>query len=99
MADERQPGFDDVPTLKEQGIDFSLGAWRGYGAPAGTPDCVMDVLDEALGNVAESPEFVEVMENTNSAITYMDAAETAEYWQQQDEYMAELIDQMGIATN
>jgi len=29
MAEERNPVFPDVPTLKEEGVDWTLGAWRG----------------------------------------------------------------------
>ena len=36
MAAERNPGFKDVPTLKEaMGIDYTTGAWRGFAAPKG----------------------------------------------------------------
>jgi len=37
MVAERDPKFPDVPTLKEMGIDWSCGVWRGIAAPAGTP--------------------------------------------------------------
>ena len=46
MADQRLKAFDKVPTLKERGIDVSLGAWRGLGAPKGTPKEVIDVLKD-----------------------------------------------------
>ncbi|MEM7655770.1 MAG: tripartite tricarboxylate transporter substrate binding protein, partial [Bacteroidota bacterium] len=35
MAEERLPAFPKVPTLTEQGIDWQLGGWVGFGAPAG----------------------------------------------------------------
>ena len=37
MADQRSPGYEDVPTFRELGSDWSLQAWRGIGLPAGTP--------------------------------------------------------------
>ncbi|MGY1916139.1 tripartite tricarboxylate transporter substrate binding protein [Blastococcus sp. SYSU DS0973] len=99
MADEREEGFPDVPTLTEQGVDFTHSVWRGVGGPAGLPDCVVETLDGAVATTVESQEFIDFMANTNSAITYMDAAETAEFWEEQDQAMAELIDQMGIGTS
>jgi hypothetical protein len=38
MSDKRSAILPDVPTLKEKGIDLSIGTWRAIGAPAGTPD-------------------------------------------------------------
>ena len=38
MADSRVPAYGDVPTLREQGTDWSMGGWRGVGVPSGTPD-------------------------------------------------------------
>lgn len=40
MSDERSPSFPDVPTLKEQGIDFSLTNWFSLCAPRGLPEDV-----------------------------------------------------------
>lgn len=31
MSDGRVPGFESVPTLKERGVDLSIGTWRGLG--------------------------------------------------------------------
>ena len=47
MSDKRLKGFDTVPTLKERGIDLSIGTWRGLAAPKGTPADVLAVLAEA----------------------------------------------------
>ncbi|MEX2519954.1 MAG: tripartite tricarboxylate transporter substrate binding protein [Paracoccaceae bacterium] len=41
MSDERSPAFPDVPTLKEQGVDFSLNNWFSLCAPAGLPEEAM----------------------------------------------------------
>lgn len=51
MSDERVPGFLDVPTLKEQGIDWSMGGWRGIGVPKGTPQEIVDKLSTALHRI------------------------------------------------
>ncbi len=42
MADERLGIAPEVPTLKEQGIDWSLGGWVAVGDPAGLPDAIRD---------------------------------------------------------
>lgn len=37
MADERSPAFPELPTLKENGIDWSMSNWFSLCAPAGLP--------------------------------------------------------------
>lgn len=61
MADSRNPSFPNVPTLKESGINWSAGTWRGYAVPAGTPQEVVDVLYKGFSKVAESEGFKDFM--------------------------------------
>ena len=51
MSPERVAGFEDVPTLKEQGIDWSMTAWRGLAVPKGTPQPIVDKLVAALERI------------------------------------------------
>lgn len=47
MSDERSPAFPDVPTLKENGIDWSLTNWFSLCAPKGLPDDVKAKVEAA----------------------------------------------------
>lgn len=47
-SEERVPALPDAPTFKEQGYDIVGGAYRGVAAPAGTPDEIITVLEEAF---------------------------------------------------
>ncbi len=51
MTDERVESYPDVPTLKEQGIDWSIGGWRGLGVPKGTPPEAVEKLSQALERI------------------------------------------------
>ena len=42
MADQRLKNFDKVPTLKEKGIDLSIGTWRGIAGPKNMPPEVVN---------------------------------------------------------
>jgi tripartite-type tricarboxylate transporter receptor subunit TctC len=68
MAEQRHPVFPAVPTFKESGADWSMGAWRGIGAPHGTSRAVLDVLVPALRRVAESEEYRTTMTNAGHGI-------------------------------
>ncbi len=43
----RLKGLPDVPTLKEKGIDYVRYGWLGICAPKGTPQPVIDLLQQA----------------------------------------------------
>ncbi|HLH97476.1 MAG TPA: tripartite tricarboxylate transporter substrate binding protein [Xanthobacteraceae bacterium] len=46
---QRWPDLPDVPTLVESGFpDFTVDAWTGVVAPAGTPDAVVATLNRAI---------------------------------------------------
>ena len=60
MSDTPAPGYEDVPTFKSQGIDWSLGGWRGLGLPLETPDEVVDVLLPALRRIMKGETLITV---------------------------------------
>lgn len=68
MAEERNPQFSNVPTIKEQGIDFSYGTWRGFALPLETPDNRVVYLQTQLLDVVESEDFEEFMANNGFGI-------------------------------
>ena len=60
---ERFPGFPDVPTLKEQGIDMAEAVDRGVAVPPGTPEPVIKKLESVFIEVAKMPEVQAEMRN------------------------------------
>lgn len=65
MADHRVKGFESVPTLKERGIDLSIGTWRGIAAPRGTPQPVLDTLSGAFQKASAEASFKKFMADQN----------------------------------
>ena len=61
FTDERVPGFEDIPTAKEQGIDIVSVNWRGLYVPKGIADDDYRKWSDALAKVAASPEWAEAM--------------------------------------
>ena len=91
MSDERLPGFPDIPTLKEQGVDWSAGTWRGFGVPKGTPKEVIEVLETALAKVAGSEEFKRFMAQTGFGIYVRGSEEFREYMREQNDTWSEVL--------
>ncbi len=54
---QRWPQLPDVPTLVESGFaDFTVDAWTGVVAPAGTPAAIVDLLNRTVNESLASPE-------------------------------------------
>ncbi|MBL3538521.1 tripartite tricarboxylate transporter substrate binding protein [Aminivibrio sp.] len=84
MADSRDPAFPDVPTLKESGIDWSAGTWRGFAVPKGTPAEVIDVLYNAMKKITDSDEYKEFMGKNGFGVMIRGPKEFAEFVRRQD---------------
>ncbi|WP_022953546.1 Bug family tripartite tricarboxylate transporter substrate binding protein [Leucothrix mucor] len=61
LSEERIPGFDDIPTAKEQGYDVVAVNWRGMYIPKGVSDDTFNLWADRLKKVAESDEWKESM--------------------------------------
>ncbi|MDR5694520.1 MAG: tripartite tricarboxylate transporter substrate binding protein [Armatimonadota bacterium] len=97
MAEKRDPMFPDVPTLKELGINWSLGAWRGIAVPKFTTTTAVTVLEKALAKVVENPEFKEFMRKNGFGILYKPAKEFGKFMEEQDRLMGQLMKEVGLA--
>jgi tripartite-type tricarboxylate transporter receptor subunit TctC len=98
MADNRMEAFPDVPTLKEAaGLDWTLGAWRGFVGPKGLPQEVVDKLVPAFKKVVQDKEFVEFMNNRGFGIVYKPPAEFVSFMEASDANLGKVMKEVGIA--
>jgi tripartite-type tricarboxylate transporter receptor subunit TctC len=97
MADKRDPAFKDVPTLKELGINWTMGAWRGIAAPKGTPPEIVAVLEKALEKVVRTKEYNDFMNAGPFGILWSPAAEFGKFMAEQDATMGVLMKEAGVA--
>lgn len=63
---ERLKAAPDVPTLREQGIDFVRFGWLGICAGAGTPPAVISLLNRHIATIVASAEYQAVTEKAGS---------------------------------
>lgn len=54
---ERIPGYEDVPTLIEEGIDAQLAQFRGVVMPKDVPQEAVEYMEEVLRKLSESEEW------------------------------------------
>ncbi len=96
MAEKRDPAFPSVPTLKELGINWTMGAWRGIALPKGTSPEIVAVYERAIARIVKSREFVEFMKNGPFAVLYKGSADFAKFLAEQDELMGVLMKEAGV---
>ncbi|MEI8152704.1 MAG: tripartite tricarboxylate transporter substrate binding protein, partial [Hyphomicrobiales bacterium] len=53
---KRSPAAPDIPTLKEAGVPADTIFWQGLFAPAGTPDAIVNRLNQVSNEIAASAE-------------------------------------------
>ncbi|MEQ8356126.1 MAG: tripartite tricarboxylate transporter substrate-binding protein [Kiloniellaceae bacterium] len=61
LTEERVPGFEDIPTAREQGYDVVAVNWRGLYVPKNISDADFEAWAAKLKAVAESAEWKEAM--------------------------------------
>lgn len=71
---QRFAPFNDLPTLKESGIDVEFYIWTSLLAPAKTPPAVLKTLMDAVRQVVQDPEFRAAISKSNTNLAYLDGA-------------------------
>lgn len=61
LTEERVPGFEEIPTAKEQGYDVVAVNWRGLYIPKNVSDETFNMWAGRLQQVADSAEWKEAM--------------------------------------
>ncbi len=65
----RSPKLPDVPTVKELGLPFATTFWNGLFAPRGTPQEVVNILNQALNQILAEPETMSWLASVGAEIT------------------------------
>ena len=58
----RSAVLPDVPTAREQGLDFDVSTWQGLFLPKGVPEPIVHRLNHALGTALDMPSVRERFE-------------------------------------
>ncbi|MFB0507388.1 MAG: tripartite tricarboxylate transporter substrate binding protein [Thermodesulfobacteriota bacterium] len=91
FSDKRMKEFPDVPTAKEQGVDFSLAQWRGVAVPKGTPADRVKVLHDAFKATMEDPDLQQRAKKAGIYLEYKGTEDFRRYIAEQDKFYKKLI--------
>jgi tripartite-type tricarboxylate transporter receptor subunit TctC len=91
FSETRMPDFQNVPTVREQGINFTMSQWRGLAAPKGTPPQIIKVLHDAFKRGMEDAGFVKNAADMSVALAYLGPADFAKLMAADHERYAKLV--------
>jgi tripartite-type tricarboxylate transporter receptor subunit TctC len=97
MSEQRLAEFPDVPTAKEQGVDWVAVGWRGLALPKGTPPELIDRLADACRGIAESEEYGEFMKKGGYSIQVRLKDDFREFLAEQDAIWKQVVEAAGYA--
>lgn len=73
---ERLSALPNVPTVRENGVDFDLEAWIGYFVRAGTPEPIVARLRSDFDKVLAMPEIASGLQKRGYRMVRLSAKET-----------------------
>lgn len=95
---QRFPGaFSTVPTWKEQGADFTFGAWRSIFAPKGLTPQQLAYWEGVLRKSTEAPEWKEELEKNIWSDVFTGSAQFTKDLEQDYASMRAVLVDLGLA--
>jgi putative tricarboxylic transport membrane protein len=95
---KRFPGaFAEVPTWKEQGADFTFGAWRSMFAPKGITPQQLAYWEGVLRKATEAPEWKEELEKNIWSNVFTPSAQFSKDLEQDYASMKAVLVDLGLA--
>lgn len=96
MSDTRTKGFENIPTLKERGLDIQIGTWRGLAVPKNTPADVVAVLRAATAKTMQEPSIREALDKQNMGYAYAEGDAYGAVMARDHAYYRSLIQKLGL---
>lgn len=97
LAEKRNPQLPEVPTAQEAGLDAAMSAWGGFGAPAGTPQPVVDRLAAEIKTVVTSAEFTDAMAKQGIETVYRDPQAFTAFAAEQSALFGQIVPGLGVS--
>lgn len=98
MGAERSNLFPNTPTLKEEGINWEMGAIRGIGVPNDTDESIVETLHDTYREIMQTDEFEEFMTSNGFGIVYRDTEEFEQFYQDQQEVISNLVEDLDVGS-
>jgi tripartite-type tricarboxylate transporter receptor subunit TctC len=97
-GEKRMKSFPDVPTFRELGYDYVNPTVFMYAAPKGTPQPIVNKLDETFHKAMDDPDFIKVVGQMELPIHYRNSEQTKKFLQEQYVLLGKMIRDFNIPT-
>jgi tripartite-type tricarboxylate transporter receptor subunit TctC len=77
ISPDRNPAYPEIPTMREQGLDMTVGSWQGLFVPKGTSQAVVNKLFQVGVQTMKSPPVVKRL--GDSGITIVTSKSPADF--------------------
>jgi tripartite-type tricarboxylate transporter receptor subunit TctC len=91
FAEKRFELFPDVPIVKEQGVDFVMGQWRGLAASKGTPPDVIKKLHDTFKQGMDDPVFIKNAKDMVVNLSYLGPEDLGKLMASDHEFYGKLV--------
>ena len=82
-SDKRTFVVPEVPTFKEQGVDVQRGIWYGLVAKKGTPEDIINKVEDAVKQTLAEAEVKTAFEKGNLIMAYLGSKDFEKMWQEE----------------
>jgi len=91
FSETRFDMFPNIPTCKEQGVNFAMGQWRGLAAPKGTPPAVIQKLHDAFKKGMEDAGFKKNAKDMAVNLEYLSSSDFGKVMAADHEFYGKLV--------
>ncbi|QVQ54560.1 tripartite tricarboxylate transporter substrate binding protein [Spiractinospora alimapuensis] len=95
-APETLDDHPDVPTLNDEGIDYTFDIWRGVMGPPDITDEQVEYYEDLFSEMVESDAWQEERENLGWEDSYMNSADFGAFLDEVHEDSLEILDEVGL---
>lgn len=99
ISPERIAATPDVPTMREQGFDMTVGSWQGIFVPKGTPRPIVNKLFQVGQETMKSPDVIKKLTESGATIVVSKSPEDfGAFQKRENDRFAKAVKDGGIET-
>jgi putative tricarboxylic transport membrane protein len=93
---ERIAALADVPTFREQGVDYTFDVWRGVMGPSDLPPAVIDYYEGVFAHMVASEGWSAASDQLGWISTYQDSDAFRQFLVEQERQFREVLRKLGM---
>lgn len=95
-APERMAALPDVPTYKEQGIDYTFDIWRGVMGPPDMPEAAVKYYEDLFARMLQTESWASARDQLGWIDAYQNGAEFGAFLDAQNEQFSSVLKDIGL---